>query len=144
MGKVKAISVSERKGEKKHNIPEAKVIESVGIEGDAHAEGGGRQVSLLMEESIDRIKKEGLSVTFGDFAENIVTSGADLRNIRLGDTIRIGDDCVLRVTKIGKECHAPCIIGRTIGYCIMPDEGVFCAVTSSGLIRVGDSVVISS
>jgi len=144
MGRVRAISVSENKGEKKHNIPEVKVIESVGIEGDAHAEGGDRQVSLLMEESIDRMKKEGLSVTYGDFAENIVTSGADLRNIRLGDTIRIGSDCVLRVTKIGKECHTPCIIGRTIGYCIMPDEGVFCEVTSSGLIRVGDKVAILS
>jgi MOSC domain-containing protein YiiM len=143
MGKVKAISVSEKKGEKKHNIPEAKVIESVGIEGDAHAEGGDRQVSLLMEESIDRMKKDGLSVSYGDFAENIVTSGADLRNIRLGNTIRIGDECVLRVTKIGKECHAPCIIGRTIGYCIMPDEGIFCEVTTSGRIRVGDSVTIS-
>lgn len=143
MGIVVAISISEKKGEKKHNIPEAKVIESVGIEGDAHAEGGNRQVSFLMEESIDRMKKEGLSVTFGDFAENIVTSGADLRNIRLGDSIRVGDDCVLRVTKIGKECHTPCIIGRTIGYCIMPDEGVFCAVESSGHIRVGDSVTIS-
>ena len=144
MGIVKAISISERKGEKKHNIPEAKVLESVGIQGDAHAEGGIRQVSLLMEESIDRMKEEGIRVSFGDFAENIVTRGADLRTIRLGDTIRIGDDCVLRVTKIGKECHTPCIIGRTVGYCIMPEEGVFCEVMSSGLIRVGDVVTITS
>ena len=142
VGKVVAISVSEKKGEKKHNIPEANVVESVGIEGDAHAEGGDRQVSLLMEESIDRMRKEGLSVGYGDFAENIVTRGADLRNIRHGDTIRIGKDCVLRVTKIGKECLTPCVIGRTVGYCIMPEEGVFCAVESPGHIRVGDMVAI--
>jgi MOSC domain-containing protein YiiM len=142
-GKVVAISISDSKGEKKHNINEAKLVEGLGIENDAHAEGGERQVSLLADESITRVKRDGLKVSYGDFAENIVTKGVDHSRIRLGDTILIGDETVLKVTIIGKECHSPCNIFRQVGYCIMPEEGVFCSVEQSGMIRVGDRVSIS-
>ena len=141
-GTVVAISISDRKGEKKRNIDGAKLVKNLGIENDAHAEGGERQVSLLADESITRVKRDGLNVSYGDFAENIVTRGMDHKRIRLGDTIIIGDDAVLKVTIIGKECPSPCNIFRQVGYCIMPEEGVFCSVEQSGKIRIGDRVSV--
>jgi MOSC domain-containing protein YiiM len=141
-GTIVSISVSKKKGEKKQNIREAMLISDLGIEHDAHAEGGHRQVSLLMHESIDRMRREGVHVNYGDFAENIVTSGVDLGSLKLKDFIKIGDGMTLQVTMIGKECHAPCSIYYQVGYCIMPEEGIFCRVLNSGRIRVGDSVKI--
>ena len=46
-GKIIAISISERKGQKKHNIESANLIVDHGMEGDAHAGNWHRQISLL-------------------------------------------------------------------------------------------------
>ena len=141
-GTIVAISTSESKGEKKQNTREAMLIKGLGIERDAHAEGGQRQVSLLMEESIERMRREGVEVAYGDFAENIVTRGINLGSVKLQDLIHVGDHMKLQVTMIGKECHAPCSIYYQVGHCIMPEEGIFCRVLDSGRISVGDSVWI--
>jgi MOSC domain-containing protein YiiM len=141
-GTIVAISISEKKGEKKHNIREAMLIKDLGIEHDAHAEGGHRQVSLLMDESIERMRREGIDIGHGDFAENIVTRGVDLSTLRLEDLIRIGEGILLQVTMIGKECHTPCRIYHQLGHCIMPEEGIFCRVLDSGRIRAGDTVMV--
>ena len=47
MGKVIAVCTSEAKGTQKKSVPEIKVVEDWGIEGDAHAGKWHRQVSLL-------------------------------------------------------------------------------------------------
>ena len=46
-GKVLSVNISQNKGEKKKNINSGLFIESLGLENDAHAEAGIRQVSLL-------------------------------------------------------------------------------------------------
>ncbi len=141
-GVVVAISISKRKGEKKENVKEANLIEDRGIENDAHAEGGERQVSLLMDESIDRMRECGLKVSYGEFAENIVTRGIDHRKLGIDNLLRVGDGVILRVVMIGKECPAPCRIFDQVGYCIMPEEGLFCRVERSGKICVGDRIYV--
>jgi MOSC domain-containing protein YiiM len=95
-----------------------------------------------MDESIARMREEGVRVSHGDFAENIVTRGLDLLSLSPGDTIRLGDHGRLEVTMIGKTCHAPCSIYHQVGYCIMPEEGVFCKVLEPGRIRIGDEVLL--
>jgi cyclic pyranopterin phosphate synthase len=86
------------------------------------------------------MRREGIDIAHGDFAENIVTRGVDLSALELDDLIRIGGAMLLQVTMIGKECHTPCRIYHQVGHCIMPEEGIFCRVLHSGLIRVGDTV----
>ena len=56
----------------------------------------------------------------------------------IGIRFRCGD-AVLRMTQIGKECHADCEIRRLTGDCIMPREGVFAVVEQGGTIRPGDA-----
>ena len=68
-GKIIAISISERKGQKKHNIESANLIVDHGMEGDAHAGNWHRQISLLGIASIDHMRAQGADVKPGDFAE---------------------------------------------------------------------------
>ncbi|HEC89035.1 MAG TPA: MOSC domain-containing protein, partial [Thermoplasmatales archaeon] len=49
-GKILSINISEKKGDKKYPIEEARIT-MMGVEGDAHAGNWHRQVSLLAEES---------------------------------------------------------------------------------------------
>ena len=75
MGVIIAISISDKKGVRKTNVNFAVLKEDFGIVGDAHAGTKNRQVSLLAQESIEKMKAKGLKVKAGDFAENITTEG---------------------------------------------------------------------
>ena len=141
-GEVVSIAISPKKGMKKHCVQSAFLVADRGIENDAHAEGGLRQVSLLMEESIVKMKESGVSVSYGDFAENIVTRGVDLKSLKIDDRIYIGSETELIVTMIGKTCAAPCRIYYDVGYCIMPEEGVFARVIRGGTVRAGDNIKV--
>lgn len=144
MGKIIAVSKSEQKGTKKTNIFEGVLRENYGLVGDAHADGDThRQVSLLAVESIGKIRSLGFNVAPGDFAENLTTEGVDLLSFPIGAHIYVGEEVVLELTQIGKECHSGCAIYQQIGKCIMPKEGVFTRVIKGGLVKTGDRVRIS-
>lgn len=139
--RVKAVCISKEKGVKKQNVNIATLKENFGIVKDAHA-GSLRQVSLLAEESIEKMKGKGLSINFGDFAENIVTSGIDLKNLDLATKIKIGENAILEIIQIGKVCVSRCAIYYKTGDCIMPKEGIFAKVLKGGIIKVGDRVEV--
>lgn len=138
-GKVIAVSVGGRKGEKKTPVPSVTLVADHGVRDDAHAGPGARQVSLLASESIAKMQAKGLAVGPGDFAENITVKGFDLPNVRLGDRIRVGET-VLEISQIGKECHDRCAIYIQAGDCVMPREGVFARVIRGGVVAPGDPV----
>ena len=143
-GKVLAVNISENKGTKKTNIQSCALLKDFGLRGDAHAGPWHRQVSLLAKESIEKMRAKGLNVGYGDFAENITTEDIDLVHLPIGTEIRIGDSVLLRVTQIGKECHARCAIYYQAGDCVMPKEGIFAEVVSEGEVKVGDEILIRS
>ena len=96
----------------------------------------------MAAESIEKAHNQGLEVTFGDFAENIATSGIDWEKIPVGTQLRLGDGVLVEVTQIGKECHNRCAIYYKAGDCIMPKEGIFARVLEGGKIRPGDEIAI--
>lgn len=140
-GKVVAVNISQEKGTRKKPTATVLLEEEKGIVGDAHAEGGHRQVSLLAQESIEKIREKGLDVHWGDFAENITTEGLPLHTLPVGTKLKIGET-LLEVTQIGKECLSPCQIYRLVGDCVMPKEGIFVRVIKGGSIKEGDTIEV--
>lgn len=141
-GKVVSVNLSKKKSVRKKPVGEGLVKENHGFIGDAHAGDWHRQVSLLALESIEKMKKMGLDVSPGDFAENITTSGINLFSLLLGTKLKIGEEVVLEVSQIGKECHTKCTIFRQVGECVMPTEGIFGEVLRGGKVKVGDKVEV--
>lgn len=144
MGIIKAISISKQKGTKKQNVKEVILKEDYGIVGDAHAGCGKRQVSLLAQESIEKMKRKGLNVNSGDFAENITTGKIDLLALQLGAKLKAGKGVILEITQIGKVCHNRCNIYEQAGDCIMPKEGIFARVVKGGIIKPKDNLEVIS
>ena len=137
-----AISVSEKRGTRKHNVPTAELRVDHGIVGDAHAAPGKRQVSLLGIESIRKMQEQGADVKPGDFAENITTEGIELFSLPVGTRLRLGGSVLGEVTQIGKTCHHGCEIFRLVGDCVMPREGIFIRVLEAGEVKPGDEVEV--
>ena len=140
-GRIVALSVSDRKGVSKTNVPEVELVRDHGIAGDAHAGPWHRQVSLLALESIETMRCKGVDVGPGAFAENVTTEGLALASLQVGDHIILGD-ADLEVTQIGKECHDRCAIFEAVGDCVMPREGIFTRVVAGARVRVGDAAEI--
>ena len=138
-GTLLAVSVSETKGVRKTNKERVRLKAEWGIEGDAHAGEWHRQVSLLAQESIDKMRALGLEVKAGDFAENLTTTGIDVPHLSIGDHLTVGE-AEIEITQIGKECHARCAIYQQAGDCVMPKEGVFARVLKGGEVKPGDPV----
>jgi MOSC domain-containing protein YiiM len=138
--RVIAVNISAKKGTRKKNVASSCLIPGLGLKDDAHAAPGKRQVSLLAQESIDKMVRLGLKVGPGDFAENLTTQGLDLLSLPLGTRFRIGEHTLLEVTQIGKVCHTRCAIYDQAGDCVMPKEGIFAQVLEGGEIKVGDEI----
>ena len=139
---IRAVCVSERKGEQKHPVDVIHLRPGHGIDGDAHAGNWHRQVSLLGQESVDRLQ-EKISIRLfpGAFAENILCEGLVLYKLPIGTKLRVGT-ALCEVTQIGKECHADCAIRRQAGDCVMPREGIFAVVLEEGYAKAGDRIVL--
>jgi MOSC domain-containing protein YiiM len=145
LAKVLAVCSSKIKGVRKEDIKCGVLKTEYGLEGDAHADSSWhRQVSLLAMESIEKMRKMGYSVGPGDFAENLTCEGIELFTLPVGTRLTVGNNVILEISQIGKECHAGCAIFKLTGKCIMPKEGVFARVIQGGDVNTGDVIEITS
>jgi len=144
MATIEAICISAKKGRVKKPVPSAEFRLNHGVVGDAHAGDWHRQVSLLPLESIDVMREKIPNLADGAFAENLITSGLDFSEITIGSRLRLGNDIVLEITQIGKECHTACVIRTKTGDCIMPREGLFARVIQGGMVAPGDRISVLS
>lgn len=139
MAKVLSINISDKTGVIKLPVEQAEFTTG-GIKGDAHfGLNDIRQVSLLADESVDKMRAMGLELGAGVFAENITTQGIELKTLPIGTKLKIGGT-IQEVSKIGKECHQGCAIKQQTGTCVMPTEGIFTIVLQDGIVKVGDSI----
>lgn len=141
MAKVVSVNISTEKGTVKKPVPSISLKKDLGIESDAHAGDWHRQISLLADESIDKMRSKLTNATLepGVFAENITTEGLELYTLPIGTRLQIGPTTI-EITQIGKECHMGCEIRSLTGDCVMPREGVFAVVVEEGEIHAGDEI----
>ncbi|MCD4653603.1 molybdenum cofactor synthesis protein [bacterium] len=133
---IEAISLSLEKGTIKKPVPEVEVTPE-GFLNDAHAGQWHRQISLLAAEDVERFSKSSdIELDWGEFAENITTRNIDLDKVAILDRI-IFEEVELEITQIGKTCHHGCDIFKNVGACIMPKQGLFSRVISTGKLKTG-------
>ncbi len=141
-GVIKGVSISEKRGTAKINIKECEIT-SLGLKGDAHAGEWEKQVSLLSVKSMNKIKIKGQNVVYGQLSENLTVEGIELHTLPIGTRLKINDQIILEITKIGKnkgeyndeeyEFRWPMI-----------NEGVFAKVIKPGYVKVGDTIEVIS
>lgn len=139
--RVVAVCISEKKGTIKHPVDLVTVKPEHGIIGDAHAGNWHRQISLLANESVEKMRSSYPDIPVGAFAENILTEGIEVCKLPIGTVLQVGE-ATLEITQIGKECHNDCAIRKQVGDCVMPREGVFAIVLKGGKITAGDRIEI--
>ena len=139
--KILEVCVSDKKGVQKTPVEQIEMRPDWGIEGDAHAGNWHRQVSLLAQESVERLQQLLTKIRLrpGDFGENIVTEGIVLYELPVGTKMRIGT-ALAEVTQIGKECHQGCAIRQAAGDCVMPRDGIFVRILEPGTAKNGDVI----
>ena len=141
-GIIEKIIIYPEKGAAGVELTEAQFIENLGLEGDCHAKGGERQVSLFFAESREKItgaKEKGLC--FKRFGENI--SVRDISPSLLIPGVRFAaGEAVLQITKEIKHCHEECVLYESGKPCLLAGQSLFAKVVKSGFIRTGDSVIM--
>jgi hypothetical protein len=78
MSRIDALCTSARKDTPKQDVRTVRFRKHHGLEGDAHAGPGHRQVSRLAAEDIEELRRAALpDIAAGTFDENVVVSGLD-------------------------------------------------------------------
>lgn len=143
-----------------------RLIEGVGVEGDAHAgetaqhqwlvkrdptAPNRRQVHLLPEELIDELNADGFSVGPGDLGENVTTRGLELIKLPAGTRLRLGAEAVVEVTGLRYPCaQLDDFQAGLFAAVIDKDEhgnqilkpGVMSIVVTGGEVHAGDTIAV--
>ena len=151
-GTVERIRAYPKKGKIGKDLEEGRFIENSGLEGDFHADGGERQISLLLSGGREHIadpkprtegspladsEKKGLC--FSRFSENITIKGLSSPALKPGVRLSAGD-VVLEITGETKHCHEECELYGAGKRCSFAGLNLFAKVTKSGFVRVGERV----
>jgi MOSC domain-containing protein YiiM len=136
-GRVIAVNRADKRGVLKKNVREGFLREGWGLEGDAHAGAGERQVSILPLEAMALVPKAiSATIAADDYTENITIEGIPLEELDIGRRLRIGEAEVV-ICHIGKE--QPKDRGKPY---IVSREGRFGKVVKRGKVAIGDAVVL--
>lgn len=108
-----------------------------GLEGCAHGRPGSQRQVLLMD--VETLTDLGLAP--GVIKENITTQGLDLRSLRNGQRLRIGE-ALLEVTLPCEPCKLMDDIRPGLQQQLRGRRGMLCRVVQSGLIRPGDAITL--
>jgi MOSC domain-containing protein YiiM len=143
-----------------------RLVEGIGVEGDAHAGEtiqhrsrkrwrphlpNLRQVHLIGAELFQELAREGFSVAPGEMGENVTTRGIDLLGLPAGARLRLGDDAVVEVTGLRNPCvqldrWQPGLMEATLERgddgALIRRAGVMGVVVAGGEVRPGDAVAV--
>jgi MOSC domain-containing protein YiiM len=165
-GVVTAVSRSPSHTLIKPNEDSIRLLEGLGVEGDAHlgatvkhrsrvardpSQPNLRQVHLIHGELHDALRETGFAVAPGQMGENITTRGVDLLALPAGTRLRLGDSSVVEVTGLRNPCAQLDRIQRGLMAATLDrDEhgnlirkaGIMGVVIAGGEVRPGDPIRI--
>lgn len=119
------------------------VREKFGIEGDCHADGGSRQISLLTVEEKEWMDAQEIQgFCFRKYKENILLEGVSLQECKMGDLLVCGE-VELEITATMKSCHSDlCSLAKSGNNCILAGSSKFASVKKGGIIKKGTKVSV--
>ncbi|RKZ09675.1 hypothetical protein DRQ25_05670 [Candidatus Fermentibacteria bacterium] len=142
MARVSAVCLSGKRQTRKVKQDSVLLIENFGIQDDAHAGIGPRQVSILSELSHAKMEAEGIATSPGCCGENIDIHGAiEMHTLLPGVQLKLGESALVKITGIGKDNtdgHADNVIRGNI----FPVEGVFAEVLTGGTVKPDDPIEV--
>ena len=162
--RVESVNASPRHTLRKPGHLSIRLIEGLGVEGDAHAgatvkhrsrvrrdptQPNLRQVHLIHGELHDELREQGFDVAPGRMGENVTTRGLDLLALPAGARLRLGQDAVVEVTGLRNPCRQLEQVGTGLMSAVLDrdDEGrlvrkagVMGIVVRGGEVRPGDHI----
>ncbi|HVN09312.1 MAG TPA: MOSC domain-containing protein [Patescibacteria group bacterium] len=117
-------------------VEEIDAVANRGFAGCAHAQPGGlRQILLMDAETLGE-----LGLHPGEIKENITTRGLDVRRLRPGQRLRIGE-ALVEITVPCGPCKRLEEIRPGLKQEMRGRRGILCRVVEGGRVRAGDSIV---
>lgn len=165
-GHVTSVNVSAVHDFSKVPALEARLLEGLGVEGDAHCgttvrhrhdrrkdpdRPNLRQVHLIGTELLDELAQHGHALRPGDLGENITTTGVALGRLPAGSVLRLGEEAQVRLTGLRTPCRLiDAFQGGLMRKMWGVDEagrrfrkaGVMGVVVSGGVVRPGDPLTV--
>ena len=165
-GTVTAVSCSAIHALSKGSQPAVRLIEGLGVEGDAHAgttvkhrsrvardpsQPNLRQVHLIHAELHTELRDRGFEVAAGQMGENITTEGIDLLGLPTGTRLRLGAAAVVEITGLRNPCTQlegiqaglmAAVLDRDEQGNLVRKAGVMSVVVASGDVRPGDAIAV--
>ncbi len=166
-GTVVAVSLSATHTMSKPTVESIRLLEGMGVAGDAHCgktvrhrsrvardptQPNLRQVHLVHAELHDELRDSGFDVAAGQMGENVTTRGIDLLALPAGTRLRLGVDADVEVTGLRNPCYQlngiqeglmPATLERDTDGNLLRKAGVMGIVLAGGTVRGGDAVKVA-
>jgi MOSC domain-containing protein YiiM len=164
MGTVIAVSRSPGHTLSKPNEGSIRLLQGLGVEGDAHmgvtvkhrsrvakdpTVPNLRQVHLIHAELLDELEAAGFRVAPGVMGENIATRGIDLLGLPTGTRLRLGGEALVEVTGLRNPCAQlnkiqPGLMNATLDRDaegnLIRKAGIMGIVLAGGEVKRGDRI----
>jgi MOSC domain-containing protein YiiM len=166
-GVVTAVSVSGGHTMSKPNAAAIRLVEGLGVEGDAHngvtvkhrshvrrdpTKPNLRQVHLIHSELHVELAAQGFpGLAPGQMGENITTAGVDLLGLPVGTKLRLGDEAVVEVTGLRNPCAQldgiqpglmKATLDRDADGTLVLKSGIMGVVLAGGVVSPGDAIAV--
>jgi MOSC domain-containing protein YiiM len=165
-GEIVAVSFERGHHFSKTNALAIRLIEGLGVDGDAHAgvtvkhrsrvrrdptQPNLRQVHLVHRELFDELRIKGFAIAPGDIGENVTTAGIDLLALPRGSRLRLGSHAIVEVTGLRNPCiqldqFRPGLMAATLDKDadgnLIRKAGIMTVVIAGGEVRPGDKIAV--
>jgi len=133
-----------------HQVPSAKAIPGVGLEGDRYALKTGTfykpepdfELTLIEAEAIEAMRRDySIDLLAGDARRNLVTRGVPLNHL-VGREFSIGD-VRIRGIRLCEPCdHLQRVTGKPVIKGLLHRGGLRAQILTQGIIRPGDHIQV--
>lgn len=127
----------------KISVKSLRLVAGLGVEGDAKAKGGERQLLLCDANSFAAFSQNGKALCARRFMPNVLTEGIKWAEIAEGTRMQLGSSAIIEITSTFKKCFPPdCEQLATGETCEIKHATASAKILQSGEIKESDSITV--